>query len=133
MRGPDFTSSNIRQVVDVVLEQKLDNFTVADTIVTRLEKWSARGRRIRPLDGNDITNFHQAGGNLRAWIEYHLDRDDRQRVERLEAEAPALIEAGLPTPRSRRRYAEIAEALGLPYSGLPWHKWAEKVADDPGI
>jgi hypothetical protein len=133
MRGPDFTSSNIRQVVDVVLEQKLDNFTVADTIVTRLEKWSARGRRIRPLDGNDITNFHQAGGNLRAWIEYHLDRDDRQRVERLEAEARSLIEAGLPTPRSRRRYAEIAEALGGTCSGLPWHERAEKVADDPRI
>jgi hypothetical protein len=133
MRGPDFTSSNIRQVVDVVLEQKLDNFTVADTSVTRLEKWSARGRHIRPLDGNDITNFHQAGGNLRAWIEYHLDRDDRQRVERLEAEARSLIEVGLPMPQAIRRYAEIADALGWTCQGAPWKEWAEKVAGDPVI
>jgi hypothetical protein len=33
----------------------------------------------------------------------------------------------------QQRYAEIADALGWPCSGLPWHEWAEKVADDPGI
>ena len=38
------------------------------------EEYSPRVRRIRPLQGNDLTDFHQAGGSLRAWIEYHLTR-----------------------------------------------------------
>ena len=37
--------------------------------------YSARVRRVRPLQGNDLTDFHQAGGDLRAWIEYHLRVD----------------------------------------------------------
>lgn len=33
-----------------------------------------RMRRVHPLRGRDLTDFHQAGGNLRAWVVYHLER-----------------------------------------------------------
>jgi len=36
--------------------------------------YSARVHRARPLQGNDLTDFHQAGGDLRAWATYHLER-----------------------------------------------------------
>ena len=41
-------------------------------------EYSARVRRVRSLQGNDLTDFHQAGGNLRAWVMYHLDRLDAE-------------------------------------------------------
>jgi DNA primase len=37
-------------------------------------EFSKRVRRIRPLAGKDLTDFHQAGGDLRSWIIYHLER-----------------------------------------------------------
>jgi DNA primase len=37
-------------------------------------EFSKRVRRIRPLQGKDLTDFHQAGGDLRAWTIYHLER-----------------------------------------------------------
>ena len=37
-------------------------------------EYSARVRRVRPLQGNDLTDFHQAGGDLRAWVTYHVER-----------------------------------------------------------
>jgi len=36
--------------------------------------YSARVRRVRPLQGKDLTDFAQAGGDLRAWATYHLER-----------------------------------------------------------
>jgi hypothetical protein len=33
---------------------------------------TARARRIKPLVGKDITDFWKAGGNLRAWVSFHL-------------------------------------------------------------
>jgi len=35
--------------------------------------FSGRVRRVRPLQGNDLTDFAQAGGDLRAWVIYHLE------------------------------------------------------------
>lgn len=40
----------------------------------RLLALSARMRRIRPLAGKDLTDFHTEGGNLRAWVKFHLDQ-----------------------------------------------------------
>ena len=40
----------------------------------RLLAQSARARTIKPLKGNDITDFYLAGGRLRDWVEYHLTR-----------------------------------------------------------
>lgn len=105
----------------------------ADDKAGEWQEWSSRVRRIRPLEGNDITDFHQAGGDLRAWITFHLERDNRQRIDRLEAEARALIEAELQTPEAVRRYAEIADTLDYPCSGTPWPEWAAEVINDSRI
>jgi len=37
-----------------------------------LTSLTARARRIKPLEGKDITDFWKAGGNLRAWVSFHL-------------------------------------------------------------
>jgi len=39
-------------------------------------EYSARVHRIRPLQGKDITDFWTAGGDLRAWVSFHLARLD---------------------------------------------------------
>jgi DNA primase len=44
----------------------------ADDMATWWGEFSSRVRRVRPLQGNDLTDFHQAGGDLRAWVSYHL-------------------------------------------------------------
>lgn len=38
----------------------------------RLRSLSGRLRRIRPVHGKDITDFHCAGGSIRSWLEYHI-------------------------------------------------------------
>jgi len=91
-------------------------------------EYSARVHRIRPLTGNDITDFHQAGGDLRAWVEHHLERLG---WPGLEAEAEAILEAGdLADIGTRRRYAQIAQRLGWRCSGGTWSEWAELVNND---
>jgi len=35
--------------------------------------YTPRIRRMKPLQGNDVTEFHQAGGDLRAWVQFHLE------------------------------------------------------------
>jgi hypothetical protein len=87
----------------------------------RVDVWaeySERVRRIRPLEGNDITDFYKAGGDLRLWIHYYLAGEAN-----LEAEAEKLLEAGLRDPNDRQRYAEIAQVLGwrwYEHSEAPW-------------
>jgi len=34
---------------------------------------SKRARRVRVPEGSDLTDFHNLGGDLRAWLAYHLD------------------------------------------------------------
>ena len=34
--------------------------------------YSARVRRVRPLQGNDLTDFHHGGGDLGAWIAFQM-------------------------------------------------------------
>jgi hypothetical protein len=106
-------------------------------------EYSGRVRRIRPLEGNDLTDFHNAGGDLRAWIEYHLGTDGRldaleaaltetetrldmvtdaledQEAEIL-AEAEALLAGGLEDPRDRRRYRELMQVMGWWWHGEGW-------------
>jgi hypothetical protein len=50
--------------------------TDADKEANWWGEYSARVRRVRPLQGKDLTDFHQAGGDLRAWVTYHLERLD---------------------------------------------------------
>ena len=68
-------------------------------------EYSARVRRVRPLQGNDLTDFHTAGGDLRAWVTYHL--------ERLEAQARPKVSAwdGLEA-RLEALLAEMEAATG---------------------
>jgi len=37
-----------------------------------LTSLTARARRIKPLGGKDVTDFWKEGGNLRAWVSFHL-------------------------------------------------------------
>jgi hypothetical protein len=82
-------------------------------------QYSGRVRRIKPLEGNDLTDFHNAGGDLRAWIEHHT----APLGDGLLAEAEALLQTGLEDPGARVRYAEIADRLGWPCSGMTWKEW----------
>jgi DNA primase len=48
----------------------------ADVEANKWGDFSARVRRVRPPQGNDVTEYHQAGGDLRAWVSYYLERLD---------------------------------------------------------
>jgi len=39
--------------------------------------FAARTRSVRPLQGKDLTDFHLAGGDLRAWVEFLLARESQ--------------------------------------------------------
>jgi hypothetical protein len=71
--------------------------------------YTARAKRIRPLEGNDVTDFHAAGGDLRSWILHHLEADAVARSE-------ALLAGGLEAPGARDRYLEIQRSRG-------WLRW----------
>jgi len=103
---------------------------------------SRRMRRVRPLRGNDLTDFYQAGGDLRAWV---VDL-----LARLEVEAGALYERAADAARGiwsaevsragellavarpeaswAREWAALAERAGWPCWGMSWGEWAEDVA-----
>jgi DNA primase len=46
----------------------------ADDVATWWGDFSGRVRRVRPLQGNDLTDSYRAGGDLRAWVSHHLER-----------------------------------------------------------
>ncbi len=113
-------------------------------------EYSARVARIRPLAGNDLTDMHNEGGDLRAWISYHLGSGPQQgtldletqaiegpeaAATDLETEAAVLLDAGL-SLKNVARWAEIAEALGWPCWEIPgreratWAEWAREIVHD---
>ena len=57
----------------------------------RLLLQSERIRRVHPLRGRDLTDFYQAGGNLRAWVVYHLERMSHDTSESAESEVGAIL------------------------------------------
>jgi hypothetical protein len=67
--------------------------------------FAARTRTVRPLQGKDLTDFHLAGGDLRAWVEFLLAREGQaievsgavQVVTEVSEEATILPEAAPPT------------------------------------
>jgi len=94
-------------------------------------EFSARVRRARPLQGNDLTEFHQAGGDLRRWVQFHLDRLDIEARPVTEAQAAHLlarIDAG--DVGAILAYAELAEREGWPCHGGTWAAWALAVRAD---
>ncbi|MCD6552443.1 MAG: hypothetical protein J7M16_00375 [Anaerolineae bacterium] len=54
-------------------------------------EFSARVKRVQPLQGHDLTEFWQAGGDLRQWVLFHLDREGLAPVPDYEAQAEALL------------------------------------------
>lgn len=106
--------------------------------------YSDRVRRIRPLQGRDLTDFHQAGGDLRAWVAYHLGRleeeprpagqpaTEPESRRRPPHEAEAEAERLLALPRwgvaEARAWAELAGRAGWRCWGTTWQRWAAQIA-----
>lgn len=67
----------------IALDRDADREAAAWTAVT------PRARRMRPLQGDDVTEFYQAGGDLRAWVSFHLGEAIEERAG-----------AARPSPRS---------------------------------
>jgi len=91
----------------------------------RMLAQSKRVRQIRPLKGNDVTDFYLAGGRLRDWVEYHLTRMEYEAgqvvatsggigtalVERLEA-AYSKVAPGSPHAGDQQYLDRFLELLG---------------------
>ena len=96
--------------------------------------FSARVRRVRPLRGNDLTDFHQAGGDLRSWAIYHIERlglADRPLTHGLEHDAAALFADLDGDPAGVAwaiRWARLHDAHDVKCHGYPtWAAWAVAV------
>ena len=84
--------------------------------------WAGLSRRAVPVrlpHSKDLTEFHQAGGDLRAWLRVILGQ---QQAPTLDPEkARKLAEA--------RQWAAEAEAAGVPTDGVGYPSWAAWLAD----
>lgn len=87
----------------------LDADADADEEAGEWIEYSARAKRIRPMEGNDLTDFYNAGGDLRSWIRYHVEADAVARSE-------ALLSGGAWGPEDRDRYLAIQRVRG-------WLRW----------
>ncbi len=74
----------------------------ADDQANEWGAYSARVRRARPLQGNDLTDFYQAGGDLRAWVTFHLEHLDAQAARTLTTEQHGTTIEILPQLDTRR-------------------------------
>ena len=118
----------------------LDQDRAGDRGADWWDDFSARVRRVRPLQGNDLTDFHQAGGDLKAWITYHLEKPDHgtdrdgtktwtdfdageKKGPPWESEAEGLLDRMNTDPEAAREYAELAEREGFPCYGMTWGQW----------
>jgi len=74
------------------------------------DDFSAGVRRVWPLQGKDLTDFYQAGGDLRAWVIYHLERVETE--ARPAASATAFSPQAIPfravTSCQNCRYGELS-------------------------
>lgn len=87
--------------------------------------WSARVRRARPLQGNDLTDFHLEGGDLRRWVTYHLERIEAETQRSKAKQAQALLDQAEVDPEEwRMAWAELAQGAGWPCYGKTWPEWA---------
>jgi len=60
-----------------------------------LEFWletTKRAREMRVPEGKDVTDFWKAGGDLRAWVTYHLDRLGQERAGKGREKPDPLLE-----------------------------------------
>jgi len=77
-------------------------------------EFSARVKRVQPLQGHDLTEFWQAGGDLRAWMLFHLDREGLVPVLDYEAMAEALMDQapGMDPVVWSAKWARLSVAAG---------------------
>ncbi|NLF03093.1 MAG: hypothetical protein GX601_19190 [Anaerolineales bacterium] len=107
----------------------------AEAEAGRWGTFSDRIRRMRPLVGNDVTDYAQQGGNLRAWVSYYLAIGDGSTTQPggsdIERQAEALLSEdwrAAPTAWAQA-WAALAERAGWPcYGFASWAAWAEDVA-----
>jgi hypothetical protein len=114
-------------------------------------EYSARVKRVRPLEGNDLTDFHNAGGNLRAWVSHLLnglgvepstgspDPRDAQSLQpalTTTEQAEELLARADGGSSWAREWAELAATAGWSCFGMTWSEWTvstekqdEQVAD----
>ncbi len=96
--------------------------------------FAARTRAVRPLQGKDLTDFHLAGGDLRAWVEFLLAREgqpvavdgagqvateaDMEMTVQPEAAPPTVLEASAASPAPAE---DAANPSGVQYPvALVW-------------
>lgn len=109
--------------------------------------FSSRVHRVRPLQGNDITDFYLEGGDLRAWVIYHLDRmgvdlgfnsverrraghpDHEFQRSGIEHRADDVLARCEGSENWTREWAQLAEAVGWSCFGMTWQEWAAEVRD----
>ncbi len=85
------------------------------------------------LQGNGLTDFWKAGGDLRAWVTYHLGKlDALPRRSTVEAQAKAILARLGDDPQAAREYAELAQAQGWPCAWGSWSEWAAEGSGDNG-
>ncbi len=93
----------------------LDRDAAGETGADWWGEYSARVRRVRPLQGNDLTDFHQAGGDLHAWVAYHLEQLVSDKILAKRPKPVQLIETLPPTPAGLERALALLEsATGCP-------------------
>ena len=104
----------------------LDQDQAGDRGADWWDDFSQRVRRVRPLQGNDLTDFHQAGGDLKAWITYHLEKLSPTLT--VEEQAQEILARMDTDPEAAREYAALAEVQGWPCDGYDsWQEWAVRV------
>ena len=69
-------------------------------------RFSDRVRRVRPSTGNDLTDFYQAGGDLRAWLTADLQGPGPGALS-----GPAECQGGASDEARHRRLAELETEL----------------------
>lgn len=112
------------------------------------DEFSARTRRIRPPEGKDLTDFHIAGGDLRAWVSDHLDQlgietrpacesgteaagsyeQAAKQAESLEQKAEQLLKRCDGSAEWAEQWAALAQEADWPCYGMSWSGWVEAVA-----
>ena len=105
--------------------------------------FSERVQRVRPLQGNDVTDFHLAGGSLRQWVVYHLRRaglaipspavtHTTDVIPSLEEQAEVLLRQYEEDPEWARQWAQLHDEWGVPCYGYDsWAAWAKDAAGSP--
>jgi hypothetical protein len=96
-----------------------------------LASLTGRVQGVRVPHGEDLTGFHAEGGDLRAWLDGHLESLGVAPTPDWQAQAAAILVESPATPELvadwARRYAECMVGASVPGS-IPWETWAASLA-----